>query len=194
MKIDARPLYLALPLALAACGAGPGVGPSDVQAFDGTAQTISATATSYGTQAAGMTSTTQCTGVQGAYDAQVRPMVSQMQGMGIAMDGQMGAMGRMADGDMECTANAMMAELDRHGAAACGSTTGVAADVAEAQRHVAAMTRWAAHEQDRAQEMGSMMGMSGMMGGSGRMGGSGGVAAGSGLCVQNPDGSYTFQP
>ncbi len=188
MKNGARLLYLTLPAILAACGSSAGMTDSDVQAFRSTALAVSSTAVSYGAAATSMTSTAQCSAMQGAYDGQVRPMVSRMQGMSAAMDDMMGSMNRMADGDMGCAANAMMAELDRHASVACTSSTGVAPDAAEAQQHAAAMQQWAAHEQDRAQEMGSMMGMSGMMGGSG------GSTAGAGRCVHNPDGSYTFQP
>jgi hypothetical protein len=165
-----------------------GVSQADIQAFRGDAQVVSAAATSYGTQAAAMTSITACNTTQGAYDDQVRPMIGRMQGMGTSMDEMMGSMNHMGDGDMECTANAMMAELDRHGAAACASATDMAPNVAEAQAHVAAMTRWATHQMERAGDMGSMMGMSGMMGGAG------GTGTATGHCVRNSDGSYTFQP
>lgn len=167
-----------------------GVSQAEIQAFRGDAQVVSTAATTYGTQAATMTSSATCNAAQGAYDDQVRPMVGRMQGMGTSMDEMMGSMNHMADGDMECTANAMMAELDRHGSAACASATDMAPNVAEAQSHVAAMTRWATHQMERAGDMGSMMGTSGM----GMMGGAAaGTGTATGHCVRNADGSYTFQ-
>ncbi len=188
-ELVVRTGLLAVPLALAACGGTTsGVSQADVQAFRADAQVVSSAATTYGTQAATMTSSATCNSAQGAYDDQVRPMIGRMQGMGTSMDGMMGSMNHMGDGDMECTANAMMAELDRHGGAACASTTDMAPNVAEAQSHVARMTGWATHQMERAQEMGSMMGMSGMMGGAG------GTGTATGHCVRNADGSYTFQP
>jgi hypothetical protein len=165
-----------------------GVSQAEIQAFRGDAQVISSAATAYGTEAASMTSSSTCIAAQGAYDGQVRPVVGRMQGMGVSMDEMMGSMNHMADGDMECGANAMMAELDRHRAAACASTSDMAPNVAEARLHVATMTRWATHEMERAGDMVSMMGTSGMMGGAA------GTGSATGHCVRNSDGSYTFQP
>ena len=71
-----------------------------------------------------MMNVTACTTDQTGYDAQVRPMVEQMQGLGPTMDQMMGSLGHAPDADMTCAANAIMSELDRHKAVACSSLTG----------------------------------------------------------------------
>ncbi len=190
MTRHARIFLLGLPLGLAACGGMSGFDSSQVQALASTSQAVASSATSYATQAATMTSATSCSSMQGAYDSQVRPMVASMQGMGPGMDEMMGSMNHMADADMECGANAMMAELDRHRAMACTSSTDMAPNVQEAGQHATAMTQWASHQVARAHEMGSMMGMGGMMGGSGGSG----TTSSTGRCVHGADGSYTIQP
>ncbi len=187
MKNGTSLLFLALPAILAACGGtSSGVDAGQIQSFSSTALAVSSAATTYGNQAATMNSASTCAADQSAYDGQVRPMVARMQGVAPAMDDMMGSMSHMADGDMACAAAAMMAELDRHGAVACASTSDMGPNVAEAGQHVAAMTQWADHEAARAHEMGSMMGMSGMMGGSG-----GSVPTRH--CAQAADGSYHLQ-
>jgi hypothetical protein len=175
-------VFLALALAAAACGGTTtsGVTTADVQRFSATAQSVSSAASSYGSQAAGMTDVAACASGEASYDGQVRPMIGQMVGMGPGMDDQMASMGHMSDSDMECGAGAMMAELDRHRVAACASSTDMVPNRVEAQQHVTAMVQWANHEMARAQEMGGMMGM----GGSGT----------TGHCVHHPDGSYSMQP
>jgi hypothetical protein len=179
-----RTSLLLLALAAAACGGTTsGVTTADVQRFSATAQSVASAATAYGSQAAGMTDVAACASGESSYDGQVRPMIGQMAGMGPGMDDKMASMGHMSDSDMACGTGAMMAELDRHRAAACASPTDMAPNRAEAQQHVTAMVQWANHERVRAQEMGGMMGMGGM-GGSGT----------TGHCVHNPDGSYSMLP
>ncbi len=173
-------------LALACGGSTSGITSADVQRFNATAQEVATTAATYGAQAGGMTDAASCSTAQSGYDAQVRPMVGNLQSMGGGMDGEMGSMHRASDADMACAANAMMAELDRHRSVACASTVDMTPNKAEAQQHVAAMTQWADHEMARSAEMGSMMGMG--------MGGMGGAGTTTGHCVRNADGSYTMQP
>lgn len=188
MPLIYRGVVLALPAVLAACGGSvSGYDTSQIQALASTAQAVSGAATTYGEQASAATSVTACSGAQGAYDGQVRPMVGSMQEMGPGMDEMMRSMHGSNDGDVACGANAMMAELDRHRATACGSATDTAANAAEAAHHVATMKQWSSHQAERAQEMGSMMGMSGMMGGSG------GAGSPAGRCVHQADGSYVLQ-
>jgi hypothetical protein len=181
-----RKAFLLLALTAACGGTTSGVASTEVETFNAAAQGVSTAAASYGAQAAAMTSAATCNGAQTAYDSQVRPMIDQMRTMGPAMDGTMGSMGHRADADMECAANAMMAELDRHGAVACASVTDMTPNKAEAQQHVATMTQWANHQMARSNEMGSMMGMG--------MGGMGGGGMTTGHCVHDPDGSYSMQP
>jgi hypothetical protein len=182
-----RHAFLALALTLAACGGSTSrLNTSEIQAFDTSAQGVSATVTTYGTQAAAMTSPATCTSAQTSYDSQVRPMVGQMQGMGADMDGMMGSMNHMDAGDMGCSANAMLAEIDRHRAVACASTSDMIPSRAEAQQHVAAMTQWAGHAMGRSRDLAGMAGMN-----MGTMMGSGST---SNHCIHDADGSYTFQP
>lgn len=180
--------YALLPLALtlAACGGSTsGLNSAEIQAFNTAAQGVATAALSYGTQAGAMTSPATCATAQGSYDAQARPLVGQMQGMGAGMDAMMGSMGHMDADDMGCGADAMMTELDRHQAAACVSTTDMTPNKAEAQQHVATMTQWASHQMGRSHDLASMAGM-----GMGNMG----SGTTTGHCVHNADGSYTFQP
>jgi len=181
-----RIAFPALALTLAACGGSmSGLNSTEIQAFNTAAQRVSTAALSYGTQAAAMTSLATCATAQDSYDSQVRPLVVQMQGMGSSMDGMMGSMNHMDAEDMGCSANAMMAELDRHGTVACASTTDMPPNKTEAQQHVGTMTQWASHEMGRSRDLGSMTGM-----------GMGNMVSGTttGHCVHNTDGSYTFQP
>ncbi len=182
-----RYALLALALTLAACGGSmSGLNTAEIQAFNTSAQGVSAAVTTYGTQAEAMTSPTTCASAQTSYDTQVRPMVGQMQGMGPDMDSMMGSMNHMDAEDMGCTANAMLAEMNRHQAVACASTTDMTPNKAEAQQHVASMTQWASHAMNRSHDLGSMEGMN--------MGGMMGSGSTTGHCIHNADGSYTFQP
>jgi len=183
-----RYAFLALALALAACGGSTsGLNSAEIQAFNTAAQGISAAAATYGTQAAAMTNAGTCSNAQATYANQVQPMLAQTKTMGTAMDKQMGSMGHMADGDMECAANAMEAELARHGGVACASATDMTPNKTEAAQHVATMELWANHQMVRSNAMSSMMEM-------GMMGGMNGGSGSTGHCVHNADGSYTFQP
>lgn len=179
--------FLALALTLAACGGSTsGFNTAEIQAFNTAAQGVSVAVTTYGTQAAAMTSPATCTSAQTSYDAQVRPMVGQMQGMGADMDGMMGSMGHMDAKDMGCSANAMLAEMNRHQAVACASTSDMTPNKHEAQQHVDAMTQWASHAMGRSHDLASMAGMG--------MGGMMGAGSTTGHCIQDADGSYAFRP
>jgi hypothetical protein len=87
---------------------------------------------------------------------------------------------------MGCSANAMLAEMNRHQAIACASTADMTPKKAEAAQHVASMTQWAGHAMGRSHDLASMVGMS-----TGGMMGSGSTT---GHCIHNTDCSYTFQP
>jgi hypothetical protein len=181
-----RYAFLALALTVVACGGSTsGLDATEIQKFNTAAQGVSTAALTYGNQAAAMTSPATCASAQNTYDSQVRPLVGQMQGMGASMDAMMGSMNHMDAEDMGCSANAMMAELDRHRTASCASTTDMTPNKSEAQQHVAMMTQWANHEMGRSHDLASMAGM-----GMGNMG----SGTTNGHCVHNADGSYTFQP
>jgi len=173
-------------LLLFACGSSTtGINSAEIQSFNIAAQGVSSAVAAYGTQAASMTSAATCASAQTSYDSQARPLTGQMQGMGADMDAMMGSMKHMDAEDMGCSANAMMAELNRHQAVACTSSTDMTPNKAEAQQHVATMTQWASHEMGRSHDLASMAGM-GM--------GSMGNGTTSGHCIHNADGTYTFQP
>lgn len=175
---------LTLALTALACGGSSGSSGASPQAMNELSRSIASAAATYGSQASAMTDPGTCRSDESSYDAQVRPMVEQMQGMAPEMDQTMGSMGRGADADMTCAAKAMMAELDRHRSAACPSTGDMGPNRSEADRDVATMTQWANHQLVRSQAMASMMGT-----GMGAMGG-GGMTTGH--CVQNADGAYTM--
>jgi Skp family chaperone for outer membrane proteins len=182
-----RYAFLALALPLVACGGSTsGLNTAEIQAFNTSAQGVSAAVATYETQAAAMTSPPACTSAQASYDSEVRPVVGRMQGMGADMDAMMGSMNHMDAEDMGCSANAMLAEMNRHQAIACASTTDMTPNKTEAQQHVAAMTQWASHAMGRSHDLASMAGMS-----TGGMMGSGSTT---GRCIHNADGSYTLQP
>ena len=183
-----RYLVLILALSIAACGGSStsGVTTADVQRLNTLSQNVSSAVGTYGTQAATMTDSTSCNGAEITYDSHIRPMVSEIQGMGTAMDDKMGSLNHTSDADMECGANAMMAELDHHKTVACASATDMAPNKTEAQQHIANMTQWANHEMVRSDGMGSTMGM--------EMGGMGGGGITTGHCAHNPNGSYTMHP
>jgi len=182
-----RYALLAMALTLAACGGSTsGLNTAEIQAFNTSAQGVSAAVTTYGTQASAMTSVATCTSAETSYDTQVRPMVGQMQGMGADMDGMMGTMNHVDAEDMGCSANAMLAELNRHQAVACASTTDMTPNKNEAQQHVAVMTQWAGHAMGRSHDLASMAGMS--------MGGMMGSGSTTGHCVHDSGGGYTFHP
>lgn len=146
----------------AACGASMDSGPmrgstdtSAVAAYQGLSSDVQTAATAYGATMAGPGMTVGgCAAAHDAYDAQVRPWLSQMMQGSAAMDAYMDAHGGVAYADMACVASAMLAELDAHRAAAC-TFTALADDQAEAARHVGAMTSYASHVSGRC---GTMMG------------------------------------
>jgi hypothetical protein len=182
-----RYALLLLPVALAACGGTTsGLDQAAIREFNTRAQGVSVAASTYSSDAAAMTTATFCTASHASYDAQVRPMIGQMQGMGANMDSMMGSMNHMDAEDMGCSANAMLAELNRHQAVACASTTDMTPNKVEASQHVASMTQWAGHAMGRSHDLASMAGMS--------MGGMMGSGSTTGHCIHNADGSYTFQP
>lgn len=155
-----------------ACGVhGPADAP-DVATFRATAGEIDAAAAGYDAAAAGVADREACLEVHAGYRGDVGPMIDRMRAMADEMDARMSATCDDArHADMACAADAMRAELDRHGAAACPSEHDMAANAAEAAGHVAAMRAWAEHQRVRAGELDGTMG-GGMMGGGGMHGSS----------------------
>jgi hypothetical protein len=150
----------------AACGgstAGPestSVSSADLAQYQQLAMEVHSAAGGYGQMMAGadMTTIDACRSVHDRYDAQVRPWITQMQGMAPEMDDFMSGHGGATDADVACGAGMMMNELDRHAAVACAAQS-LAGDQLEAARHVNAMNAYAAHAGDRMTQM--MSGSSG---------------------------------
>ncbi len=164
---------LAAALLLGACsgmGNSTGVSASDVVALDQAAANVSSSAASYQTSAASMATPADCTSAVQQYTAQVQPNVDHIAQMSGRMDAAMSSMGQMMGADMECGAGIMQQELARHLGIACTSPE-MAANRAEAMRHVQAMQGFADHMRMRAGEMGTMMSSGGMMSGGMGMGG-----------------------
>src|SRR5215470_17893357 len=110
---------LLVPVVVTTVACGSHVSSTDVQNFSSDALAVAAAASTYGNQAAQIQSVAGCTSLHQGYDSQVRPMIGQMQSLAPEMDSMMGDEQHMSDGDMDCGANAMMAELDAHRGAAC---------------------------------------------------------------------------
>jgi hypothetical protein len=141
---------------------------------------LAAAASAYGTAAAAMADVAACRSEAAAYDDVVRPMVQQMRAIAAAVDRRMMSMGQASSADVQCGADAMLWELDRHRSLACAAAD-MGPNRTEALGHAQAMTEWADHQRVRSEEMGSMMGVGGMMPGGGA----------TGTCQRNEDGSYT---
>ena len=165
---------LAAALVLGACsgmGNSMGVNASDVAALDQAASKVSASAASYQTSTANAATPADCTAAVQQYTTEVQPNVDRIAQMSGRMDAAMNSMGQMMGADMECGSAVMHQELAHHLGIACTSPD-MAANRAEAMRHVGAMQDFADHMRMRADEMGTMMGGNGgMMGGGMGMGG-----------------------
>lgn len=149
-------------LAAVACGGSstsPGTSPgiptekSQVASYQDLAQRVQSASLSYrATMAAPNMTVAGCQAAHDAYDAQVRPWISQMVQMSGAMDGIIAAHDGAAFADMGCVASTMLTDLDAHHRVACtfGSLND---DRAEALRHADVMASYAAHAYDRSGEM-----------------------------------------
>jgi FtsP/CotA-like multicopper oxidase with cupredoxin domain len=138
-------------------------------AIDQAAISIASAASSYQAGTAALGTVSECTSAAQHYADQVKPFVDQItQGAG-QMDSTLGAMGRGAQGDVQCSAGAMAQELARHMAVACGLPD-MAANRSEIARHLETMQEFANHMRMRAAEV-TLLGGSGMSGMGGGMGG-----------------------
>lgn len=161
MRIGTVAAACASLLTVLACGGSstspqPGTGVASsatiAQYQDLTADVQSA-AVSYGTTMGGPGMTVGgCAAAHDAYDAQVRPWISQMVQMSGAMDAYMDAHNGYAYADMVCVANAMLQELDAHRLVACTFPT-LSGDQTEVSRHVGVMTSYTGHLYDRCGQM-----------------------------------------
>lgn len=171
MRVLAAALMTAM---LVGCGMDHGTG-VDTRAYTALAQQISSSAAAYAAAAGSTSDVPSCQSGHAAYDAHMGPMLDHLHAMSGDMDRQMGM---MAYGDMMCGADAMLAELAHHDAAACTSTD-MTANHAEAARHAAAMEAWAEHQRASCAQMDG-----------GRMGTGGSTTS----CHRNADGTFTLGP
>jgi len=100
----------------------------------------------------GSTTLATCAAVHAEYDADVRPAIKEMMGMGSGLDDSVAVRGLGGDADFACVAASMLDELDYHRSLACGSSD-LAANQAEAVRHADAMKAFARHVWDRCKQM-----------------------------------------
>jgi hypothetical protein len=126
---------------------------SDLTTFENSTTTAQAAVTSY-EQSMGRDDLTvaMCRSLHDAYDAQVRPLVSQLILMAREMDDEMVAHGGLSSADIACVAASMLAELDQHRAVSC-TWAEITHDQAEAVRHSRAMISFGVHISDRAGEI-----------------------------------------
>jgi hypothetical protein len=114
---------------------------------------VQSVAVSYGTTMAAPGMTAEgCAAAHDAYDAQVRPWLSQMVQLSASLDAFMDAHGGYPYADMACVANALVQELDAHRLVAC-TFSALSGDQTEAARHVGVMTSFAGHAYDRCGQM-----------------------------------------
>lgn len=161
MRIGAIAAACASLLTVVACGGSsksPSTGPevassATISLYQDLATRVQSAAVAYGATMAGPGMTLSgCPAAHDAYDAQVRPWISQMLQMSGAMDAFMDAHGGYGYADMACVANAMLQELDAHRLVACTYPT-LNDDLTEASRHVGVMTSYAGHVYDRCGQM-----------------------------------------
>lgn len=147
-------------LTVVACGggssshAGPtGASSATITQYQDLTASVQSAAVAYAVTMAGQGMTAgACAAAHDAYDAQVRPWLSQMAQMSGAMDAYMDAHDGASYADMACVANAMTSELDAHRLVACTFPT-LGGDQTEVSRHVGVMTSFTGHVYDRCGQM-----------------------------------------
>lgn len=122
--------------------------PQSVTEFRQLALDVQSAATNYQTQVMSAASVSECQQIHASYDAQVRPLVSAINGESAGMDDLIHGHGAGAEADVRCVSTMMAAELNRHDAVACASSN-LADDTAEASRHVDLMTVYSTHIEGR---------------------------------------------
>jgi hypothetical protein len=186
---------------LACTSSQPSANLAQVTSLDQAAVSASNAVTRYVLAATSSATRAECTAALEQYIAAMQPSLDQMRSPAGRLDGYMKAAGHAPAADMDCGVQVMEDELAHHEAVACTSSD-IAVDHAEAQRHGDAMHLFANHLEMRAAQAAASMspGMPGMTGGSdgGSMMPDGGVDDGQGLpgCTyagggyQAPDGGY----
>jgi hypothetical protein len=147
-------------IALAACG-GSATRPAaqvpadrlTIATFQELTANVQSAALAYGTTVSGPGMTTgACPAAHDAYDAEVRPWMSQLVQLSGRMDGFIDGHSGTTYADMSCVAHAMLDELDAHRHAACTFPT-LPEDQAEVARHTGLVTSFAGHLYDRCGQM-----------------------------------------
>lgn len=147
-------------LAAVGCGgssSGPSTGPAVatgavISQSEALASQVRSAAISYGAEGGPGMTLAGCAAAHDAYDALVRPWLSQLVQASGSLDAFMGAHGGSAYEDTACVASAMLQELDAHRLVACTFST-LAGDQAEVARHVGVMTSYSGHVADRCAQM-----------------------------------------
>jgi hypothetical protein len=161
-----RLLALAGAAVLSACGAGAGTDDGELAAlqdFQAVGAELSTVVATYGTAAAALADPAECAPLHAGYADHAGRLAARMREAGEAMERHMASHGSMGPGDTTCGADAVLAELERHRAAACTGPD-VDADGQEAARHVATMAALMEHQRVRYEEAGARMGMMGPSG------------------------------
>lgn len=132
----------------------------DVAAYRQFMQDVQSTAAGYETAMMGdqITTVAACQQVHDEYDAHVRVRLENMAEMSGRLDVFMYQHGGGGMADVGCATAGMSSELDQHRLLACRSAD-LAADRAEAVRHVDVMSNYALHMTERSdQMMGTILG------------------------------------
>jgi hypothetical protein len=141
-------------VATAACGgstASSGSTNSDITKYQELAATVQSVSANYSATMLGPTAA-DCQRIHDQYDAQVRPLVSQMLQLGGAMDNLVDSHGGSTSADLSCASATIMDELNFHRSVAC-TLSGFSANQAEAARHADTMSSFAGHIADRCDEV-----------------------------------------
>ena len=142
-------------LALAACGrSSPPAPPGEAAQLRAIGTAIGAAAGTYAVRSAAATSPAECRAARADYETQVGPGIDAIRALGTRLDPWIQDRGPSEHADVECQAGAMLVEFERHTDIACTSLD-LAANRAEAARHVVAMDRWADLAVARASTLGT---------------------------------------
>lgn len=142
-------------LALAACGrSAPPPPPTETAQLRDLGNAIEAATGTYAVRTAAATTPADCRTARSDYEKQVGPAIETLRALGTRLDAWIRDKGPAEHADVECQAGAMMAEFERHTDIACTSLD-LAANRAEAARHVVAMDRWADLAVTRAEVIGT---------------------------------------
>lgn len=152
-----RTSFLCLLTLAAACGGAETSSPSTatsspLEAYLAADQQVAAAVTTYQGATQAPSATSRCQADQASYDAAANSALAGLNAAAAQLDRATARNGRGAagqDGELACRIRAMTAEMARHRAQACTSQD-AAANLAEAQQHLALMTQWMEQARTRA--------------------------------------------